>query len=76
MPDRAGGEEEAGAGVVSPAAQVVVREVETARVGEAGPVAGRHASDATQVLEQVVVVAGAVVASGTWGQVEGDEVGG
>ena len=69
--DRAGGEEEAGAGVVSPAAQVVVRED-----GEAGTVTGSQASNATEVLEQVVVAAGAVVAADTGGQVEGDEVGG
>lgn len=36
VPDRAGGEEEAGAGVVSPTDQLVIGQVVAAWVGEAG----------------------------------------
>ena len=70
--DRAGGEEEAGAGVVPPAAQVVVGEVLAARVLEARLVARGNALDPTQALQQLVPVAGAVVEAGAEGQVVGE----
>ena len=74
VPHGARGEEEAGAGVVAQAAQVVVGEVLAARVGEAGEVAGRYALHPPQVLQQLVVAARAVVAAGAGGQV-GRQVG-